>query len=864
MIGLKDLLIETVDFCRRHAIAVVVPTLIATGGLGYYTATHLGVDTDTSKLISPDLPWRQREAAFDKAFPQNVDLLAVVIDGQTPDQTEDATAALAEALKPRTDLFNTVRRPDGGEFFQRNGLMLLPVEDVTGATDQMIQAQSLIGSLAADPSLRGLFSTLSLFLGGVEQGAVKLDELEAPLGQIANTSETVLTGKPVPLSWQSLLTGRKPLPQEMRRFILVQPKLDYDALEPGKKASDAIRQIATDLKLTPENGVRVRLTGPVALSDEEFGSVSNGAGLSTALAFGAVCLILFIALRSARLIGAILVTLVVGLIATAAFATVAVGSLTLISVAFAVLFVGLAVDFGIQFSVRYRAERFEIDDLGEALRRSAARVGLPLALAALATAVGFLSFLPTDYSGVSELGLIAGVGMIIALILNLTLLPALLALFRPSGEAAPVGYAWAAPIDAFLLKRRKLVIGVAVLIAIAGAAVSPKLSFDFNPLNLKDPHTESMATLYDLMSDPETTPYSLDVMTGSRQEAAALAAKIEELPEVLRAVTINTYIPQQQTEKLEALNDAATLLGPTLTPAQIAPAPTDDEILASISSCIAKLRAVALGRPADDAAVRLARDLDDIAKAGPDKLPALQGALIAGLKPRLAELRLALSARPVAYEDLPPDLVRAWVTPDGRARIEVFPKIDVRTNAGIEKFANAVRTVAPQVSGGPIAIKASADTVVGAFVQAGTLALVAIAALLWITLRSLRDVALVLIPLLLAASLTLITSVAVGLPLNFANIIALPLLLGIGVAFDIYFVMNWRAGLSGPLQSSTARAVIFSAATTTCAFGSLAASSHPGTSDMGKLLALCLFYTLVCTLFILPALLGPVKTAEKS
>jgi hopanoid biosynthesis associated RND transporter like protein HpnN len=365
------------------------------------------------------------------------------------------------------------------------------------------------------------------------------------------------------------------------------------------------------------------------------------------------------------------------------------------------------------------------------------------------------------------------------------------------------------------------------------------------------------------MSDPETTPYSLDVMTGSREEAAALAAKIEELPEVLRAVTINTYIPQQQKEKLEALGDAATLLGPTLTPPQTAPQPSDDDVLSAISACIAKLRAVALGRPADDAAVRLAHDLEEIVKAGPAKLPALRDSVIAGLAPRLAELRLALSARPVTYDDLPPDLVRAWVTPDGRARIEVFPKVDVRTNAGIEKFANAVRSVAPQVSGGPIAIKASADTVVGAFVQAGTLALVAIALLLWITLKSLRDVAMVLIPLLLAAALTLITSVAVGLPLNFANIIALPLLLGIGVAFDIYFVMNWRAGLAGPLQSSTARAVIFSAATTTCAFGSLAASSHPGTADMGKLLALCLFYTLVCTLFILPALLGPVKPPQE-
>jgi hopanoid biosynthesis associated RND transporter like protein HpnN len=857
---LVRILVAIVDVCRRHALIVVIPSVLISIGLGYYTSQHLGIDTDTSKLISPDLPWRKREAAFDKAFPQNANLLAVAVEARTPDQAEDATEALTAALQPHTDIFKVVRRPDGGPFFKQNGLMLLPLSDVQAATEQMINAQPLIGALATDPSLRGLFTVLSTALIGVERGDANLDSLESALGQVADTTQSVIAGNPQPLSWQTILTGRKPLSQELRRFIMVQPELDYDALQPGARASAAVRQIAADLHLAEKYGVRVRLTGPVALSDEEFGSVAKGAGWSTSLSFAAVCLILFFALRSARLIAAILITLVVGLITTAAFATAAVGHLNLISVAFAVLFVGIAVDFGIQFSVRYRAERFAVDDLGEALKRATARVGVPLTLAAAATAVGFLSFLPTDYLGVSQLGLIAGVGMIIALALNLTLLPALLALLRPAGEAVPVGYAWAAPIDRFLLRRRKLVLTLAALIAVLGLALSPKLKFDFNPLHLKDPHTESMETLADLMNDPETTPYSLDVMTASVADAADLSKKIGKLPEVFAAVSISNYVPEQQDEKLAALGDAAQLLLPTLSPAHVADPPTDNQILAAMAKCAGQLRAVAIGRPKEDGANRLAAALDQIFQSGPAKLPALDAALITGLKPRLDDLRMALSAKRVTYADLPPDLIRSWVAPDGRARIDVFPKIDVTTNAGIERFAAAVRTVAPQVSGGPIAIQESAQTVVDAFALAGTLAVIAIGILLFVTLRRVRDVALVLAPLLLAALMTLITSIAVGLPLNFANIIALPLLLGIGVAFDIYFVMNWRAGLEGPLQSSTARAVLFSAATTTVAFGSLAASSHPGTSDMGTLLAMALFFTLVCTLFVLPALLGPVKT----
>jgi len=170
-----------------------------------------------------------------------------------------------------------------------------------------------------------------------------------------------------------------------------------------------------------------------------------------------------------------------------------------------------------------------------------------------------------------------------------------------------------------------------------------------------------------------------------------------------------------------------------------------------------------------------------------------------------------------------------------------------------------VRTVAPNATGTPVTIQESADTVTQAFMTAGLIALVAIAILLTVVLRSLNDVAMVLAPLILAGLMTLATGVLFGLPLNYANIITLPLLLGIGVSFDIYFVMRWRAGTGDLLQSSTARAVLFSALTTGTAFGSLALSNHPGTAQMGELLIVALAYTLLCTFIVLPALLGPVK-----
>jgi hopanoid biosynthesis associated RND transporter like protein HpnN len=646
-----------------------------------------------------------------------------------------------------------------------------------------------------------------------------------------------------------LLSGRAPDPHERRRFILAKPVLDYGALAPGARAVDAIHEAAKD------RDVRVRVTGPVALSDDQFSTLSEGAGFSTGLSFGLLCLWLFLALRSPRLVLAILVTLVVGLIACATFAAGVVGPLNPISLAFAVLFVGIAVDFGIQFGVRYRDERFRAGTLPEALVATARGIGGPIAVAAAASAVGFLSFVPTDYTGVSELGLIAGVGMLIALALNLTLLPALLSLLRPRGERKAAGAAWAAPINHLLVQRRTSVIAVALVIAVASAVTLHWLSFDFNPLNLQNKHTEAMSTLYDLMADPESTPDTIDILTASPEAAAALADKLDKLPEVSRSLTIASFVPEDQQPKLAILEDAQSLIGPTLSPPTVKPPPGDAEILQAIARCANDLKPVA-GR--DVAAGRLLHALDGVLARGAGVLPALSANIAAGVAPRLQELRQALSAEAVTVQSLPQDLRREWIAADGKARIQVFPKGDTRDNDVLRRFAQAVRTVAPDATGAPITIQESARTITHAFMIAGLIAIIAIAALLLIVLRRLADVARVLAPLLFAALLTLATGVLVGLPLNFANIITLPLLLGIGVAFDIYFVMRWRGGDGDLLQSSTARAVLFSALTTGTAFGSLAFSSNPGIADMGKLLTLSLFFTLCSTFILLPALLGPV------
>jgi hopanoid biosynthesis associated RND transporter like protein HpnN len=847
-----EVLAAIVDASRRHAWVVTLILLLLSIAGGLYTAGHISIDTDTDRLISPNLPWRQRDAALDRAFPQNAGLLVVVIDAKTPDLAADAADALAKRLTDMPELYKTVRVPGGGEFFAREGLLFLPKKDVQDFADQIVKAQPMIGTLAADPSLRGVFTALDLLAQGVTHGDIDAASVAAPIDAVAQAVDGALAGRYAPLSWQTLLTGRKPEPRELRRFVLTQPVLDYAALEPGARARGVVKDIARSLGFTPERGVTVRMTGHVAFDDDQLATLSEGAGFTTALALGLLCLWLTLALRAARLVVAIIATLLVGLVACGTFAVGVVGPLNPISAAFAVLFIGLAVDFGIQFSVRYRDERFRTDDLAAALHNTAAGIGGPLAVAAAATSVGFFAFVPTDYVGVSNLGLIAGVGMLIALLFNMTLLPALITLLRPRGEPRAVGFRRLATADRLLLERRRVVLAVAGIVAVAAAALMPALRFDFNPLDLQNQKSEAMQVLNELRSDPDETPNTVEVLTPSVEDATALAARLDKVPEVAQTVTAASFVPEDQEPKLAILSDTAALLGITLSPPTKKPAPSDSEVLDAIAKCAKDMAAAA--KRGSDAAEHLAGLLQHVSAK---VLPALTDNLAAGLTGRLNDLKETLAAAPVTLATLPESVKRDWITPDGQARVEISPKGGAPDNDALRRFVRAVAAVAPNATGSPVTIQESANTVTHAFAVAGVIAVAAIAALLFAVLRRVRDVALVLAPLALAGLLTLATAVLIGLQLNFANIITLPLLLGIGVAFDIYFVMRWRAGHGDLLQSSTARAILFSALTTGTAFGSLALSANPGMAEIGKLLSIALFYTLACTFAVLPALLGP-------
>lgn len=851
-----------VDLVRRHAaLVVVLAAASAAGGLAY-AATHLSMDTNTTDMLAEDLPFRKAYDEYKAAFPRFSDNIVIVIDGNNPDVVADASAEMATRLRADPELFPYVFDPRNDPFFTRNGLLYLDEEELAQLSDRLARAQPLIGTLAKDTNLRGFFHVLGLAADEIAAGNADPATLTLVMGRLQEAVIARIKGVPYLLSWQELMSGQ-PRPDDLRHVIVVQPKLDYSTLQPAGPAIAAIRLIAAQIPVVPGGEIRVRLTGSAALQEEEFQSVTAGAGTAGFLSLALVTVLLMWGLRSPRLIVASLATLIIGLAWTAAFAAIAIGHLNLISVTFAVLFIGVAVDFGIQFCFRYGEWVARGTETPEALRKSAIGVGGALTLVAGAAGIGFFSFVPTAYVGLSELGIISGVSMGIAWFANLTVLPALLALMPLQAGAAGEGPRLVKngePALGFVLRHPLVITVCAAVLGLAALTVVPSARFDFNPLNLNDPTTESVQTLRALMRSDPSAAYTIAVLTPDLAAAEKMAAKLDRLPVVDETLTLNSFLPRNQEAKLNIIEGIALFLRPVLKKdAALQPLESESrvEVAKQFRDSLVELAdspfAGLLARPAR----RLARSLDVLIDIrGESGLVDLETSLLATLPSQLDRLRDSLEPEIVTIDDLPPDLKGRAIAPDGRALVTVVPSGDMNDDAALRRFVSEVRKVAPNATDNPVVMIEAGNAVVKAFQQAGAYSLIGIMILLLFVMRNVVDTWFVLMPLLLAAFLTVAYTVVVDTPFNFANIIALPLLLSLGVGYGIYLVLRHRATakVADVLATNTPRAVLFSALTTMCSFGTLAVSDHRGTSSMGVLLFVSLTLALVCTLIVLTAM----------
>jgi hopanoid biosynthesis associated RND transporter like protein HpnN len=655
-----------------------------------------------------------------------------------------------------------------------------------------------------------------------------------------------------------------------RRVIVADPVLDFKTVFAAARPVELIRQLAKDLGYSAERGVSVRITGNPALNYEEMIGIAWDVGEAGFFCFALVVAILVVALRSIKLVFAAVIALLSGLIWTLAFAAFAVGHLNLISVTFAVLFIGLGVDFAIHLGMSY-ADLLHAGKTNLQAQEAAVRnVGSSLVLCTVTTAIGFFVFIPTDYRGVAELGLISGAGMFIILFITLTLMPALLFTWlapsereRSSSELRFRNHWWA-HLDRYGAWVRRS----AALAGIGALALLPQARFDENVINMRNPGTESVQAFNDLLQQSGmASPWFLNVVAPNLEAAQRLAARLDELESVANTVTLADYVPSDQEEKRAILADIGYFFPPPAASSDRSPPRSvDDQIsaLRELYAYLGRTEGVRAKSPLLDSMrllrTELAHFLEKIeANENPEvALANLEKILLSGFADQMRRLRIALEPGELALADLPAPLVKRMIAADGSARIQVYPRESLIDEMAFSQFVADVQEVAPNAAGVAINLVGFANATKSSFQQALISALIAIAALLWLLWRRTSDVLLVLAPLILSSLLTCAAMVLLDLPFNFANVIVIPLLIGVGANSGIHLVHRSKYIATREedlLATTTARAVFYSALTTAVSFGSLVFSSHRGMASLGIVLSIGMFLTIVCTLIVLPALL---------
>ena len=861
----QRLLSAWVLLIQHNAVAVLVVSVLLTCGTLWYSAANFKMNADIRGMMSDKLSYRGLYKEFAKAFPQESDTVVVVIDGITTEQAEEARKAIAEQLRNEQAIFDSVYEPGAGAFFQKNGLLYLNTEELERLGDRLSAAQPFLALLSKDLSIRGLFESVEMALEQEDLSEAHDRTLARLLDGMSNAFGSAVHGTVYQMSWEGLALDAERTARRCRQFIILKPRVADTSLSAKSIHIETIRRVARQLGYNETGTARVRLTGDFALAYENLLEVRNSTGIATVASLLLVALVLSVGLYfSWRLIFCSLVTLIMGLIWSTAFALATVGSLNMISVTFAVLFIGLGIDYSIQFCLRYRELLMQSGHQQNSIASTATSVGRSLFFSAVTTALGFYSFVPTAYAGVAELGFISGSSMFISFFGNVTVLPALLTVL-PVKECRRWKLSWPWLVN-LPYRYPRSVVGVGALCAVASLLALPRVFFDYNPLNLHDKSSESVATMKELSDDPEGQPWTTSVLADGEDEALRLAEQLKSLKEVRTAITIHNFIPGNQQDKINLISDIALFMSPELERPHVTRPPYDQSVQAlarlerSLESHLNGLRhSTRESAQKLYDSIRRFRPLLDDRQRGVSALARLDESLMPGL-PMLLE-RLATSLQPSLVEgpsSLPREVRSQYVSADGRFRVQVFPRDNITHLASLEEFVRAVRSVAPNATDTPVMVYEAGRAITASFREASLYAVIIICASVLAGLRSWSKTLLILIPMSLAFLLTAAASVLLDVPLNFANVIVVPLILGIGVHSGVIFVVrDWKDPKreDNLLKSSMARATLFSNLATMISTASLAFSPHQGIASIGILLSICLAFLILSTLLFLPSLI---------
>jgi hopanoid biosynthesis associated RND transporter like protein HpnN len=879
--------------CASPILSIVVSVLFAFGSL-WITQNLLKFKTGRDDLVSQDLQYNRLYKDYRKAF-ADYDGMITVIEGPTPEAMAGFAEAFASQLKKQPSLFSNIFFKVDIEYFKKKGLLYLDEPNLDNLISNVLDRQDFLEELNEAPGLNNLLTIINrqISSGMVDTMLLGLieDEEEPKKSDKDDLSFLTKVLKQIATHIKNEERYKSPwnfLPNEENEtlkkegyltsddgsmlFLLINPNETKGDFAGAKRSIDAIRSIISEL--TPRfKGVRVGLTGAEVVAADEMAATLKDVTIASQIALAGVSILFIIAFKSVIKPLIAVFCLLLALCWTLGYASITVGSLNILSVVFTTILIGLGIDFGIHLLERYREERAREENVDLAIRRTIIGTGKANLSGAVTTTIAFASLTVGDFKGIAELGIISAGGVLLSFLAMTITLPSAIVLeerwrkknLQPTNKTkAQTGYA-----EAFYSHYLKIIFACFVLLGISSWPLKD-LEFDYNILHLQAKNTEAVTYELKMVETGNRSTWYAVSLASSLKETQQRSKAFENLSTVEKVESVVSSIPKNQKQKItqikelepftstieiESKNEPVSIKGLEKIVKRIlfklrTRENSDAPLLEDVSDPIVQSK-----KWAQEILRSLSEIEENLSKA---RLSNFSDKLFLDYRNKMGNLQQNVNSGPVALKELPENFKRRFLGANGKFLIIIYPKIDIWKKKEMESFLKELRSIDSGITGNGVHLYQSGQKMKEGYIQGGKIALFSIFIYLLLSLKRLWTAVLVLIPTIAGSIWTVGIMSIVGIQFNLANLVILPLILGIGVVDGVHLVHRFREETDKTvclLTRSVGQAIVLTTLTTMIGFGSLTVADHQGIHSLGLLLTIGVANCLLASVTLLPALL---------